>query len=225
MASAEPDRVLHAGVARAVITPPVGVRMCGYTVQEGVSRGIERDLTATALVLADGRTKAAILAVDILFIQSPHVERIRARIGQRLRIPSDHVLINTSHTHLGPTLPGWGAEPPEQARLQQRYVEILEESLVGVASVAEEQLRPARLAAAKGSAPLGVNRREKLPDGRVIIGENPQGAVDHEVGVIRIDDLAGSPLATLMIAGCHTVVLGPRSTVLSPDFIGPARDI
>src|SRR5207244_2717982 len=102
MASAEAERVLHAGVARVVITPPVGIRMCGYTVQEGVSRGIERELTATALVLSGGPAKVAILAVDILFIQAPHAERIRERIGQRLRIPSDHVLINTSHTHLGP---------------------------------------------------------------------------------------------------------------------------
>src|SRR5439155_20093710 len=141
-------------------TPPVGIRMCGYTVQEGVSRGIERDLTATALVLAGGPTKVAVLAVDILFIQAPHAERIRERIGRRLGIPGEQVLINTSHTHLGPTLPGWGEEPPEQARLQQRYVEILEESLVGVASVAEQRMRPARLAAGKGSAPLGVNRRE-----------------------------------------------------------------
>ena len=42
MTPAEPHRVLHAGAARVVITPPVGIRMCGYTVQEGVSRGIVR---------------------------------------------------------------------------------------------------------------------------------------------------------------------------------------
>lgn len=225
MPLAGPDRLLHAGVARVVITPPAGMRMCGYTVQEGVARGIERELTATALVLCGGRAKVALLAVDILFLQSPHVERIRERVGKRLHIPSDHVLINTSHTHLGPTLPGWGQEAPEQAQLQQRYVQILEESLAGVASMAEEQLRPARLASGKGAAPLGINRREKLPDGRVIIGENPQGAIDREVGVIRIDELTGRPLATLMIAGCHPVVLGPRSTVLSPDFVGAARNI
>lgn len=220
-----PTRILKAGVGRVVITPPIGIRMCGYTVQESVSRGIERDLTATAVVLSDEVTKVAILAVDILFIQSPHVERMRARIGARLRIPADQVLINASHTHLGPTLPGWGQEPPEQSLIQQRYVEVLEEALAGLAGMADKRLLPARVGAGRGSAPLGVNRREKLADGRVIIGENPRGAVDRDVGVLRIDDLAGNPIATVMTAGCHTVVLGPKTTVLSPDFVGPAREI
>ena len=86
MALTEPGRVLHAGVARVVITPPAGIRMCGYTVQEGVSRGIERELTATALVLSGGQTKTAILAVDILFVQSPHAERIRELYGFEIGI-------------------------------------------------------------------------------------------------------------------------------------------
>src|SRR5262249_47526366 len=30
-------------------------------------------------------------------------------------------------------------------------------------------------------------------------------------------------IATLMAVGCHTVVLGPKTSALSPDFAGPAR--
>jgi hypothetical protein len=221
----QPARPLFAGVARGIITPPVGIRMCGYTVQEDCSRSVERDLTATALVLSDGQTKVALMACDILFIQSPHVEAIRERIGRRLGIPPGHVLINASHTHLGPTLPGWQAEAGEQAQLQQRYLAFLEETLAGVAAVADDRLQPARIGAGKGRAPLGVNRRERLPGGRVVIGDNPQGAVDHEVSVLRVDNLAGKPLATVMSAGCHTVVLGPKTLALSPDFVGPAREL
>src|SRR5439155_23258179 len=57
------------------------------------------------------------------------------------------------------------------------------------------------------------------------IGQNPNGPIDREVGVMRVDDLAGRPLATIMLAACHTVVLGPKTHVLSPDFVGPARAI
>jgi hypothetical protein len=91
--------------------------------------------------------------------------------------------------------------------------------------MADSRRQPARLGASKGSAPLGINRREKLADGRVVIGENPAGAVDHEVGVVRIDDLAGRPIATIMCAAAHTVVLGPKTPLLSPDYVGPAREI
>jgi hypothetical protein len=114
---------------------------------------------------------------------------------------------------------------PEQLQLQQRYAGLLEDMLAGAAGLADSRLQPARLGAGKGTAPLGVNRRERLPDGRVIIGENPEGAVDREVGVLRVDDLAGRPIATVMVAGCHTVVVGPRTQPLSPDFVGPARQI
>lgn len=222
---ASSNRTLLVGVARAVITPPVGIRMCGYTVQEGCSVGIERDLTATALVLSDGEEKAILLACDIVFIQSPHVERIRERIGSRVGVPANRVLINASHTHLGPMLPGWQQESPDQAAIQATYVEFLGEALAGAASMAAGRLQPARIGAGHGAAPLGINRRERLPDGHVIIGENPAGAIDREVGVIRLDDLAGRALATIMSAACHTVVLGPKTLLLSPDFVGPAREI
>src|SRR5438552_16226295 len=90
-----------AGVARVVITPPVGIRMVGYTVQEGVSESVERDLTATALVLSDGQLKAVLIARDLIFIQSPHVEQIPEQIGRRIGVPAVNILINCSHTHLG----------------------------------------------------------------------------------------------------------------------------
>ncbi len=106
--SAEPNtkRTLLAGVARVDITPPVGIRMMSYTVQECVAEGVERPLTATALVLSDGRIKVVLVACDLLFLQSPHVDRARERVGRHVGVPASHVLISASHTHLGPMLPG-----------------------------------------------------------------------------------------------------------------------
>lgn len=218
-------RTLQAGVGRIVITPPVGIRMQGYTVQECVSESVEQDLTATALVLSDGNATVILIACDILFIQSPHVDRMRTRIGFALDIPTSNVLINASHTHLGPMLPGWQIDSPEQELLQQNYVAWLEDALIGAAAVATGRLQPARIGSARGSAPIGINRRETLANGKVIIGENANGAIDDEIGVIRIDDLDGKPITTIMIGAAHTIVLGPRTSQLSPDYVGPARKI
>ena len=218
-------RILKAGVGRVVITPPIGIRMMGYTVQECVSESVERELTATALVLFDGVTKVAMLACDILFIQRPHVDPIRKEIGEAIGVPSEHVLINASHTHLGPMLPGWQTDTPEQRELQHRYMETLRKSLLRAATIADGRLEPARIGAAVGHAQIGINRRERLPDGRIVIGDNPDEPVDHDVGVIRVDDLAGKPIVTIMTAAAHTIVLGPKTSQLSPDYVGPAREI
>src|SRR5206468_1583856 len=150
---------------------------------------------------SDGQIKVVLLACDLLFIQSPHVERIRDRIGRRISVPAANVLVNCSHTHLGPMFPGWQREPPEQQKIQECYLANLEESLAGVAAMADARLQPARVDAGKGAVNIGINRRERLPDGRIVIGENPVGAVDRELSVIRIDDLTGKPLATVLSAG------------------------
>ena len=218
-------RLLSAGVARAIITPPIGIRLVGYTVQEGCAKDVEHDLTATVLVLSDGLTSVVIAGLDLLFVPMLYADRIRAAIGQRLGIPGENVLLNGSHTHLGPMFPGWQQEEPAQAQLQERYVQHLENVLIGAASAARAKQQPARLGSGRGTASLGVNRREKLPDGGIIIGENVDGPIDRTVDVIRIDDLAGMPLAVLMSAACHTVVLGPKTLSYSPDFIGPAREL
>ena len=221
-----PDaRQLLAGVARTVITPPIGIRLLGYTVQEGCSQSVERELTATLLVLSDGVTTAVLVGLDLLWVPLPISDRIRAAIGRAIGIPGENVLLNGSHTHLGPMFPGWQDEDSPQRELQARYAAYLEDLLVGATTSAWRTRQPARLASGCGSAPLGVNRREKMPDGQVIIGENPDGPIDPAVDVIRIDELNGRPIAVVMSAACHTVVLGPRTLSYSPDFIGPARDL
>lgn len=219
------QKILLAGVSRVVITPPVGIRMWGYTVQEACSQDVERDLTGTVLALSDGERSAVLIAVDLLFIPMSYSDRIRERIGRELGIATESVLINGSHTHLGPMFPGWQEEEEPQRQLQHRYAAALEDLLVGAAHIAWKNRKPARLGTGRGSAPLGVNRREKLPDGSVIIGQNPDGAIDRTVDVLRVDDLEGKPIAVVMSAACHTVVLGPKTLSLSPDFIGPVREV
>src|SRR5215467_1544227 len=101
---------LHAGAARVDITPPVGISMVGYYARDGVSIGVERPLTATALVLANPDRKIAIVSCDVIFIQSPAVEEVRSRIASAIGTEPGHVLVNCSHTHCGPTLPGFTFE-------------------------------------------------------------------------------------------------------------------
>src|SRR4051794_37575978 len=192
---------LQAGVYRVDITPPVGISMVGYYARKGVSEGIERPLTATAVVLSDGTTKIAILACDIIFIQSPDVDEIRRNIAEAIGTDSSGVLINCSHTHCGPTLPSFMSEGEPQRDMQLTYVANLKRLLIGCARGANQAMQPARVGMGTGTAYIGINRREKDTDGKIFLGENRDGPMDPDVGVIRIDDLHGRPVAVLFSYG------------------------
>ena len=107
---ASEQRVLRAGVARAIITPPLGIRMCGYAVQDCFAADTHGQLTATVLVLTpgDADTESAVLvACDLVCLSDKNNDAIRDQIAGRLGISPDGILINCSHTHLGPTLPNY----------------------------------------------------------------------------------------------------------------------
>ena len=218
--------MLRAGVARCSITPPIGMTMPGYAARE--SPAIEKDgeLYATALVLDDGANRLAIFSFDLVFIQDPLATILRKEIGQRLTVPYWNVLLNCSHTHCAPAIEQFQYDDDEhQEKLRQLYSARLRAEIPGLAEMAAHRLVPARLGTAVGAAQIGINRREELPDGSIVLGENPSGLVDHEVRVIRVDDLEGRPISIVFAHGCHTVTMGPKYLGYSADYIAPAREL
>ncbi|MFN7922742.1 MAG: hypothetical protein U0Q16_21735 [Bryobacteraceae bacterium] len=209
------------------ITPPIGIAMCGYLARDGVSRWIERPLTATCLVLASGSDKIAIIGCDVMGVFEPDASEIRRRVAAAIGTRAECVLVNASHTHCGPSMRlGYSWEPPQQRAMQDTYALQLRDLVTGCAAAANARLQPARLVAGAGESHIGINRREVDPEsGKVFLGENPDGPMDPSVGVIRVDDLGGRPLAIVFSYGCHTVTMGPKFLGLSPDFPGPAREL
>jgi hypothetical protein len=216
---------LLAGAARASIDPPLGIRTMGFSSRVGFVESVASGLTATVLVLANEQTTIAIVALDICLLPIARADVLRQRVGAAVGTPAANVLVNFSHTHSAPACPGWQPESAEQARLQEAYWETLVERTAEAATEARAALQPARVAAGWGQCEIGINRREMGPDGLVFLGEVPDGETDPAVGVVRVDYLAGQPIAILAGLGCHTVVVGPRDQAASADFPGPAREV
>jgi hypothetical protein len=220
-----PTDGLYAGAGRASINPPLGIKTVGFSSREGVVEQIESDLTSTAVVFAAGGTKIAILAVDLCQPSVAMTTDWRRKIAEAIGTTPAHVLINLSHTHSGPPMPGRQPEFHFQAKLIDSYYDTLVPRIVDSAVQASQHLQPARLAHGQGESHIGINRREMGPDGYIFLGEDPDKPIDPVVGAVRVDDLAGKPIATLFSYGCHTVVVGPNSKVASPDFPGASRDV
>jgi neutral ceramidase len=222
---------LHAGAARRIVNPPLGTRQTGFRLFGNPVQAIESNLTATALVLAAGSTKVVLIGIDLSIIgidlslrnQRP-AQEMRLRVADALGIPVSHVLLNTSHAHSGVALPDYMPDTAEQMALKERYRESLIRGLVEAAVEADGRLRPARIGCGWGESTIGVYRRETR-DGRDVLGEVPDHPIDPSVGVIRVDDLEGDPIAVAFRYSCHPVTMGPRSAVASSDFPGVARSV
>ena len=164
---------LFAGAGRTTINPPLGIKTVGFSSREGVVERIESDLTSTAVVFALGDRRMAILAVDLC---NPSIEMVtewRAQVAAAIGTVPSHVMINLSHTHSGPPLPGRNPEFCFQDALIDGYYESLVPLVIESARRANAALQPARLAHGEGHSQIGINRREMGPDGYIFLGEDP----------------------------------------------------
>ena len=209
---------LRAGVAATDITPPVGSAMYGYGARgANVSEGVHDPLYAKAIVLDDGETRIAIVTLDLGAFTAENTQYVRGYMGERAEI--DHVICVASHTH---------SAPRASLNFPTREAPWIRETEAEIANTIKEastKLQPARIAVGWGRVEEGHNRRKVLDDGTVeMFWENrervPTSPLDYSLGVIRVSDEAGDPIAVLVNFTCHPVVLGPENLQISADYPG-----
>jgi hypothetical protein len=206
-----------AGVARADITPAPGVELWGYSNRSGPATGTLDPLMARVLVLDDGRQAVAVVTLDLgRSFGQPQMNFVRARVRQAYRV--HEVMFIASHTHSGPVIDEDYEQVPEWE--QQALNKIIQ-----AIGEARGRMVEARIGTGFGQAILGHNRRYIQSDGSVkMLWRNstgqPTGVIDASLGVIRVDDKQGHPLAILVNYACHPVVFGPDNLRYSADFPG-----
>ena len=147
---------LTLGIAREVITPPVGGQLYGYN-PDVFSESVADDLTVTAFYFRQGPLQALMLSVTVCLIQTQLSQRILASIEQRFSIPKEYCMLSATHTHSGPNTagsPGWGD-------IDETYCdEILIPRILSAVETAMKDPQPVKMGIARGSSFAGINRRE-----------------------------------------------------------------
>jgi hypothetical protein len=216
---------LSAGVGRSDITPPVGIvhTNWGAAIHTRAER-IDMPLRATALAVRDAETgtTAILIDLDLLLLPRTIADALRGAVAELTGVPAGHVRVSATHTHSGPTIGStWVSEGTE---FVPPYVGALPGKVAGAAWEGVRSLRPARVAHGTGHSDLGVNRRVRGPDGRVLVGRNADAFVDRTVRVLRIDDAEERPLAAVVHYGCHPIIMSWENTAITPDYPGPTRE-
>ncbi len=205
-----------AGVASTIITPQKSIWMAGYSARKSASEGTLQDIYAKALALQDRTGKRFVLVTtDLLGLTADVANRIAARVQKKYGIPRERLMFNSSHTHCGPVIDRMLAVAynlnPDQWSVIDAYTRDLEDKIVATAGRALGDLRPARLSFGRSDAGFARNRRRQF---------SPNGPVDHEVPVLRVDDLSGGMRAVVFGYACHNTTIGPEVCQISGDYAG-----
>lgn len=218
---------LFAGVARADITPPIGIAHANWGAQTHErATGIDLPLTVTALALGDGEHTSLIIDVDCRWLWDPLFQETLAAVTALTGLPEDAVRIAYTHTHSGPqagTGHRWDGQGTE---MWAPYQKNLQQATAGAAWSALRSMQPVRAMVAEGASNISVNRRYKRPgDGAVVVGRNWPGVRDPAVQVIRFDSFDGDPVAAVVHFGCHPITVGPDNDLITPDYPGVVKQV
>jgi hypothetical protein len=218
------------GVARRDVTPPAGIyaRSWGAATHD-VAEGVHRPLTATAAVFAPlggGRPTLALVALDIgWFPYAPDERALRAGIVERTGLEEAELLVQMSHTHAGANTNSRLAGKPG-SELIAPYLEQLTTEVGNAILEARAHATEAFVTFGYGRCGLAANRDFwDAEAGRYACGYNPDGEADDTLLVARATDGAGRTLATLFNYACHPTTLAWDNRLLSPDYVGAAREI
>lgn len=223
------DAQWKVGLAQRKITPQTPVYLAGYANRNKPFENVVLDLYAKVLVLADSQgTKVALVTSDLIGFRADFAEPICEQITAKTGIPRSHIVLNSSHTHTGPSLglneaDRWSNMSEEDARRTTEYTRKLMDDVVRLVAEAAGKLQPVKLSYGVGVAKFVMNRREATPQG-VKLGVNPSGLADRSAPVLRIDLADGGLLAVLFGAACHNTTLGGNDYFVSADYAGYAQE-
>lgn len=206
--TAEPAPRLKAGAAAVKITPSLTrpVYIAGYE-NNRVAESVHDDLWARALVLDDGKTRMAVVALDLIGVSNQRVSRLRQQIRS---VPPENVLIACTHVHSGPdTLGLWGPNFATTG-IDPLYMQRLQDRIAAVVDAAAGSLQPVILSAGVTTVPEGLVHNSREP------------TQDKELTALRFQAEDGRTVATVINYGGHPEV--NKSKAITSDYVGLVRD-
>lgn len=201
-AGAEP---LLVGFAHTDITPEVtserAVWLAGYG-QGRRATGVHDPLFARAVVLRSGNQSLAMVSVDLVGLQYPVVQAVRARLEE-----IDYVVVSSTHNHEGPDVIGIWGRTLLHSGADPLYLKLVEDQVVAAVQAADKSRREvvAHFGTAEDETLLGDSRRPFVFDG--VLRVLRFAAVDN-----------GETAGLLVQWNCHPESLGSKNTLVTADF-------
>lgn len=216
---------LEAGAAKTAITPELGAPLNGYGDRLGRnSVAVHDPIWARCLFLDDGETFVFLVCADLCWINGELRDRVLELAdeafrrnapdtlgqGQRGKL-RERTILTATHNH---SAQGGMIRALPFRFISGRFVpEVLETTAQGIVSAMQEAYANRKRAAVG----FGTASCEGLSQNRRIEG----GPVDNQLGILRVDDADGNPIALAANFAAHpTTVGGDDMFTISADYPG-----
>lgn len=218
----QPAKGFRASAAKVDITPDTSTWLSGY--QPRKSDGVLDRIYHRVAALDTGEAQLYIVSSDLCLFSPTLYDTVTRDLQRATGIDPRHVLWTVTHTHAAPEV-----GPPDMYKAllgrsdhdwDREYTAKVAGALIDAVRTARETLEPARIAIGTGASSANINRRARDVDGRISLGLNPDGPVDRQVGLIRLDRPDGSPIALVANYAMHGTVMSGQNLKISGDGPG-----
>jgi hypothetical protein len=217
LAAGESRDPVRMGKGRANITPEEPVLMSGYEARKTPSTGVHDELFATALCFSDDVSRVLLITTDVIGFSHQLNDEIIQEISAATGVGTEQIMLTAAHNHGAPSIRTYTDEASPE---NERYIEQLREKLVDISVEASENLQPVKIGIGKGYCSMNINRRAKFADGGIWLGRNQDGPCDHEVTIMKIENLEGNLVALHVNWPCHGTTGGQENYKITGDWPG-----
>ena len=217
-----PGQPLRAAAAKVDITPKNSQWLLGYQARQ--SNGVHDSIYHRVLALEAGGTAFYLISSDICLFSPNFHDTVMRTLQERTGIDPAHVWWSVTHTHAAPEI-----GPPDMYKAllgrsdhdwDREYTEFATNALIEAVQSARDTLQPARISFATTTANANINRRARDVDGKISLGLNPDGPVDRQVNLIRVQRTDGAPIALVVNYAMHGTVMSGQNLKISGDAPG-----
>lgn len=215
------------GIARAEITPPVGIYSRNWGAAEhDVASSIHRPLYLSVLTLTDADDIPLVLVDADLGWWRPFslFSDFQKRLLSEIQLPAARMIFALTHTHASAPLMKSDSQLAG-SEMQDPWLESVYQSAVATIRNAQQNTFDGSLDWHSGNCQLAAERDLHDPEsGRIVCGYNPAGTSDSTLVVGRVTDTNDQLQAVISNYACHPTTLAWDNESISPDYIGAMRE-
>lgn len=215
----------RASCVKVDITPDTPQWLHGYAPRQ--STGVRDKIYHRIAAMDDGANAFYLVSTDICTISLAFYRDFCTRLEAETGIKPEQIWWSTTHTHSAPhvgpqelgTLFFSGSLGDRSTTEDTAYWDHVVALLIEGVKEARAKLEPARLGIGIGEARANINRRE-VRNGKTVLGENPDGPTDRQLGLIRLERPDGSPIGLIANYAIHGTCLHGGNTLITGDAPG-----